>query len=345
MPDSTPTPASPSNPPAFSVGRLIGSVVLSVFVLAGIAWWTYEPGMLEVFKTSLNGGILALAFAALGLRLLLSAGRIAYVSHGTIGMRHALRGQLLWEFASSVTPSVIGGGPVAAFFIARDAKLSIGDVTAIMLFAMLLDQFWFAIAIIGLFTASFFIDVYPDGMGTLGAGAFVLYFTVILVWAAVFGYATLLRPDLVQRLAEWVFGLRPLRRFKERAQRGMAAWEERAKIIRSQPLGFFATAVSMASGVWIIRYAELLLVALAVYPTLDALTFYVRSAAMMLGALILPTPGGAGGIEGLYALFLGPLMPAALLVPTLILWRLLTYYLIIAAGSVLSALVMSRQRG
>jgi uncharacterized membrane protein YbhN (UPF0104 family) len=49
----------------------------------------------------------------------------------------------------------------------------------------------------------------------------------------------------------------------------------------------------------------------------------------------MPTPGGSGGIEGLYALFVGPLIPASLVAPTLLTWRLLGYYLFIAFGAYL----------
>ena len=67
----------------------------------------------------------------------------------------------------------------------------------------------------------------------------------------------------------------------------------------------------------------------------DAVLLVLRSAATLLVALILPTPGGSGGLEGLYALFIGPLMPQALMAPTLLLWRLLDYYLFIALGAYL----------
>jgi len=67
----------------------------------------------------------------------------------------------------------------------------------------------------------------------------------------------------------------------------------------------------------------------------DAVLLVLRSAATLLVALVLPTPGGSGGLEGLYALFIGPLMPQALMAPTLLLWRLLDYYLFIALGAYL----------
>jgi hypothetical protein len=57
--------------------------------------------------------------------------------------------------------------------------------------------------------------------------------------------------------------------------------------------------------------------------------------AMTLSSLVLPTPGGSGGLEGLYALFIGPLIPEALVAPTLFAWRFLGYYIFIALGAYL----------
>jgi len=54
--------------------------------------------------------------------------------------------------------------------------------------------------------------------------------------------------------------------------------------------------------------------------------------AMLFCSVIMPTPGGSGGIEGLYVLFLGPLMPKAIVAPTLFTWRVLGYYLFVALG-------------
>src|SRR5690606_40698340 len=74
----------------------------------------------------------------------------------------------------------------------------------------------------------------------------------------------------------------------------------------------------------------------SVYPALDKLTAFLRSIALTLGSLVLPTPGGAGGLEGLYALFMNPLMPDVLVAPTLLTWRVLGYYIFIALGAFLS---------
>ena len=56
---------------------------------------------------------------------------------------------------------------------------------------------------------------------------------------------------------------------------------------------------------------------------------------MTVSSFIIPTPGGAGGIEGLYVLFLGPMMPTALVAPTLFMWRFFGYYIFVAMGAFL----------
>jgi hypothetical protein len=63
---------------------------------------------------------------------------------------------------------------------------------------------------------------------------------------------------------------------------------------------------------------------------------------MLLGALIMPTPGGAGGIEGMYALFLAPLMPTGMVAPTLLIWRLFAYYFFIAIGLVFASQIVRK---
>nr|WP_272591857.1 lysylphosphatidylglycerol synthase domain-containing protein [Salinibacter ruber] len=90
----------------------------------------------------------------------------------------------------------------------------------------------------------------------------------------------------------------------------------------------------MTALTWLARYALVYLIVRSVHAA-DGTLLFARSAAMMLVGLVMPTPGGSGGLEGLYALFIGPLMPEALLAPTLLTWRLLGYYLFIALGAYL----------
>ncbi len=337
-----PADASASALPGWSISRLFISLALSLGVLVLIGYYTYEPGILDTIARSLRPMWLLGAGMLLLLQVLLSSYRLRYISHNHLHFSEAVRGQIMWDFSSNVTPSVIGGAPFAALFIAKDTNRQVGEITAIMLFAMLMDQVWFSMAIPMLFGASFFVDIYPDSMGHLGTGMFATYFVIMLLWISLFAYATLIHPDWAQRLVHKLFDLKFLRRFQERANREMINWRERAVMLRAQPPRFFATGVLLSAGVWTCRYLVLLCIVRSVHPGLEIVQFFFRSVAMLLGALILPTPGGAGGIEGMYVLFLGELMPKAVVAPTLLLWRMVGYYLFLALGIVISAQIVRK---
>ena len=54
---------------------------------------------------------------------------------------------------------------------------------------------------------------------------------------------------------------------------------------------------------------------------------------MNLAFLVVPTPGGSGGVEGLFVLFQGPLITREGFIGlALFLWRIISYYITIAAG-------------
>ncbi len=342
------TAAAPREPESssFTGKRALVPILLSLGVLFLIGWITWQPGALSEFLRVVNVWLILGAALLLTMRVFVGGYRLRYSSHGQLTYPAAVRGQAIWDFASSVTPSIIGGAPVAAILIARDDKRPVGEVTAIMLFAMLMDQIWFAIAVFILLTASIFVDVYPDQVGAIGAGFFTAYFIAMMAWASLFAYSTLVRPELLQSLVKRLFRLKWLRRFNHRVEGEMGNWNARAKILRSQPLRFYLVGIIFAALAWIFRYMTLFLVVSSVHRIPDAVQFIARTMAMMHLALILPTPGGAGGIEGMYALFFTePLIPGGFLAPTLLVWRFLAYYVTIGVGLAITTHVLDRRKG
>jgi uncharacterized protein (TIRG00374 family) len=103
--------------------------------------------------------------------------------------------------------------------------------------------------------------------------------------------------------------------------------------------------IVFAAVAWIFRYLTLFLVVSSVYHIPNAIQFIARTMAMLHLALILPTPGGSGGIEGMYALFFTePLIPKGFLAPTLLVWRFLSYYVAIGVGLAITTHVLDRWR-
>ncbi len=314
---------------------IVTSIGLSLVVLGIIAALTIEPETLDQIAR-MRWWMPFLAVGTVAMRVFFGTWRLRYIAQGRLQWMGAFRAQLAWDFFSNITPSTIGGGPVAPAYISRDSNIPFGDATAIMLFAMLMDQIWFAVAIVIILVGSLYIDIIPASLGTVGDVTFATYFTLFLAWVTLFGYATFVRPTLLTRLVDRIFRLPLLNRFHKAVKAIMSTLRKRALILRTQQPIFYAKGFLLTVLTWLSRYALVAVILYGFYTDIDQLLALLRTVAMMLGALVMPTPGGAGGIEGLYALLLGPLIPASLLAPTLLLWRLLGYYVFIALGAYLT---------
>ena len=341
-------PAPPADAPrrvedGLSVRHLVGTVLLSLGVLAGIGVATFDLEAFRPFLGDLRAGWLVAALATVVGRVVFGALRLRWVSDGRIGLRAGVRDQVVWDFLAYVTPSAVGGGPFLVAYLARDRQLGLGEATSVVLFAMLIDQVLFALTIPALLVAALHLEVFPTAMGAVGAGALVAFFCGYLVWVAALAYGTLVRPDHLARVVGAVVRWRPLRRFRGRADAAMSGMAANARGLRSRSAAFYAAAFALSAVPWICRYLLAVFVIWAVTPAADGVLIFVRSAALQLGSVAVPTPGGAGGVEGLYALFLGPpLTPAAVVAPTLLVWRALSFYVFIAAGLALVARHLGR---
>ena len=332
-PEGPPAPKETSNP---KWPQLLWPIALSLLALGAVAAFTFKPSSFWTFASQANPWLLFGACLVTGVRVFFGGWRFEFVSRGRLGLAEGVRGQLAWDFLSNLTPTAIGGGPVAIVYMARDQNIPAGEASAFMLFSMVLDQIWFALSIPLLLAASSFFDIFPAAAGGLGHWTFFTAFAGLLIWAVIFTYATLFRPHLLRRLAGWVFSIRPLRRFRHRVIREATRFAERAHLLREESLGFYVKSFLLTIGVWLGRYLLAVIVIWSVFPALDLWLATLRSAALHMCGLLMPTPGGAGGLEGLYALFFGPLMPQSLMAPTLLVWRFLGYYVFVALGLYLS---------
>ncbi|MFW5955369.1 MAG: lysylphosphatidylglycerol synthase transmembrane domain-containing protein [Rhodothermales bacterium] len=317
---------------ALPIRQILWPVLLSLGVLAGVAYFTFDYGDYVDAVGALNPLLFLLAALAVVLRVFFGGLRFNYISRGKLSLGAGTRGQLAWDFFSSVTPSAIGGGPLAIIYITRNGRVRAGDATAWTLFSMVLDQFWYVLIVPVVVVASFFIPVIPEALGSIGFGLFMLYMVGLMLWVVLFTYATIFRPSLLNSITDFVFRVRFLRRFRQSVAREMAQMQRRAFVLRSQPLRFYVVGLLLTVASWSMRYLLILFVVWGVYGPVDKVLVLLRGTALTLVSLVMPTPGGAGGIEGFYLLFFESLMPAAAVAPTLLAWRLLGYYLFVAIG-------------
>ena len=320
---------------------VVWPVALSLVAIVGIVAFTTEGEDLVAVARQFRPGLLAVAALFLGLQVSFASVRLRHISQGALGLRQAYRGQITWDFLSAITPSALGGGPFAAYFIARDNGLPFGRVSAFMLFSMLMDQVWFAVLIVSLFALATALPVFPTALGAASIGTVALYLIGLLAWISFFAYATLVRPQLIEWVAGRVVRIKWLRRFEPRVKDEARKLRRQASVLRSQPPAFYAKGFALTALTWCSRYAIVLYSAFAVASIARPVLFYLRTAALWLVGIALPTPGGAGGMEALYLLFLGELLPEGAAGPALLGWRMIAYYAVLVIGFAVAGAAVS----
>lgn len=315
-------------------------MLLSLTGMGIVIYLTYTPGILEHLKPKrLPGLFLALVVSLL--RVWFVAAKIRYLAEKKLGWMQSFRIVLTWDFTSSVTPSTIGGAPMATYAMSKEG-LSLGQSTAIILYGVLLDQLWFALSIPLLLFAGLYYEVVPQNIGMVGEVSMFLLYAGLLTYAGLLAYGVLKNPAALKKVVNTVFRLPFLRRWKESVAKEAEHLEEYSHELRKKPSSFLIKTFFLSTMSWVCRITLPTIVILSLLPANELLSL-LRSLAMNLAFLIMPTPGGSGGVEGLFAIFQGPLIDRkAFIGLAVFLWRVISYYISIGLGMMATTWYINR---
>lgn len=327
---SKPIQHSSQSGPLISIKYLTISIGLSVISMGIVIYLTYTPGVLEHLKPKRLPG-LGIAILVTLLKVYFTAAKIRYLADKVIGKMAAVRIALTWDFASAVTPSTIGGAPVATFAMTREG-IQLGQSSAIMLYSVLLDQFWYALAVPILLISGVYFEVIPEEIGLVGNVTMLLIYTGLLLYGAVLAYGLLVNPSAIKKVIQVVFKLPFLRKYTDKVNEEAENLENYSRLLKKKPYTFVLKAFYLSTMTWLCKIALPVIVVLSLLPA-DEILLSLRSLAMNLAFLVIPTPGGSGGVEGLFALFLGPLIDRKAFIGLAVFaWRFITYYSSIGLG-------------
>lgn len=316
------------------------SIALSVTSMGLVIYLTYTPGVLDHLAPKRLPGL----FIAIGvtlLRVYFSAAKLRYLADKEIGWAKCFRIMLTWDFASAVTPSTIGGAPIATYAMTREG-IKLGKSSAIILYGVMLDQFWYALAVPILLLAGFYYQVIPPEIGFVGNLTMVFIYSGLLLYAGFLTYGLLINPSSIKKIIAWVFKWPFLNRLAEKMNAEAENLEQYSYEIRQKPIGFFMKALFFTTMSWLSKVALPVIVVLSLLPGPEIL-LVLRSLAMNLAFLVIPTPGGSGGVEGLFAVFLGPLISRTSFIGLAVFaWRIITYYISIGLGIIAASWYVNR---
>ncbi len=314
----------------FSKKYLAISIGLSLAGMGVVVYVTYTPGVLEHLAPKRLPGLF-IALAVSFMRLWFSAAKIRYLSEKQLGWMASFRVMLCWDFASSVTPSTVGGAPLATYAMTKEGY-RLGKSTAIVLYGVLLDQLWFALAVPILLIAGLFYPIIPQNIGMIGQVSMLLLYAGILTYAGLMFYGVMKNPAAIKKVVNFVFKLPLLRRWQDKITEETENLEEYSEQLSKKSNKFLLKAFFLSTMSWICRIALPTIVILSLVPANVILSF-LRSLAMNLAFLIVPTPGGSGGVEALFAVFQGPLMERKGFIGLAVfLWRIISYYISVGLG-------------
>ncbi|MBK8225908.1 MAG: flippase-like domain-containing protein [Flavobacteriales bacterium] len=296
--------------------------------LGSINWTWHSTGWILI-------ALVATAFRDLGYIY-----RIRVLSDGHLSWRQSFNVTFLWEFASALTPSVVGGSGVAMFIIGREG-IALGRATAIVLVTALMDELFYVIMVPMVFLAVGMDHLFPDSLDHAFWGLpvrtiFWAGYGFILLLVAIIFYSVFFRPRAFKWLLLRVFKLPFLRRWRPQVVKVGEDIEVTGLELRGKPKRFWAKAFGATCFSWASRFLVINLITAAFFAVDDHLLLYARQLIMWVILLISPTPGGSGIAEIAFAGFFRDLLPTVgFLGAIAILWRLLSYYIYLFMGMVI----------
>ena len=262
--------------------------------------------------------------------------RIKVLTSDALTWKQSFQVIMLWEFASAITPSIVGGSAVAVYIVHKELN-NVGKSTAIVMASSLLDELFYVlmVPILYLFISQdelFSIQqdsalqaiTHDYGLYLFGFGyLFILTYSVIIL------YALFYNPRVIKWTFIKVFSLPFFRKWRTAAAKAgddliIASKEIKGKRKRFWAKAGIATFVSWTARFWVVNF--LILVPLGVgIPFSDHLLIYGRQLLMWVIMLVSPTPGSAGFAEQAFIIFLGEFTQDGLIALLAIMWRLISY--------------------
>ena len=300
-------------------------------VLAGINWGVTSTVWMFL-------ALVAMALRDVGYMI-----RIRELTDRMLNWWQSFRVIMLWEFASALTPSIVGGSGIAIFILNRE-KIPLGKSTALVMMTAMLDEiFYITMVIFILLTVSnadlFPIELQQEIFGvTIGTqGIFwVGYFFIILLTTTIL-FAIIFKPRATKYVLLQIFRLPVLRRWRYRIIGIGNDIITTSEELRGKSWKYWINPVIATYLSWTARYAvvNFMIMAFTTATWSEHLLIYARQLIMWVIMLISPTPGSSGVAELAFSGFLDEFIPIGLTGALAILWRLISYYPYLFIGAII----------
>ena len=295
-----------------------------------------DVGLGDVVYSSRAALALASAVGLLAIRDLAYMVRVKMLSLGQFSWRSSLNVILLWEFASAITPSVIGGSPIAIYLMRREG-MTLGRSVATVLATSLMDEFFYVLAV-PLLLLIIGMDAFIPGdlSSSAEAGLRIMFYAGYAIHCAItvfIMFVLFIAPNATRLVILRVFRSPGLKKWKLQAERTTQEWMLASESLKGATRGLWMKTLGVTFVSWTARFFILNAVLYIFFESVQNVEVFARQLSLWIAMLASPTPGASGIAEFSLPVFMQGV--AVVGGATVLIWRMLTYFIYLIIGSLL----------
>jgi uncharacterized protein (TIRG00374 family) len=272
--------------------------------------------------------------------------RIRLLTKNKLNWKAAFYVIMIWEFASALSPGVVGGAAVAMFILNRET-IPFGKATAIVIITAFMDNLFYVLMIPLVFLFIHHSELFPeDGSEALvwwfWGGYAIIFSVTLLLYLTIFWY-----PKLATRFLLFIFRLPFLKRWSFIAKEWGKDIEIASEEFKEEKRSHWFKVYLATFGSWISRYLVInaIMNAFLDLGFIENMKILGKQLVLWLFMLVTPTPGGSGVAEYAFGELLGDFGATAILLAGMaILWRLISYFPYLFIGAIVLPAWIRRTR-
>jgi uncharacterized protein (TIRG00374 family) len=332
----------------FSPQRIILAVMFGLIVSMYMIFRDFSMDKYYEIHWGLRGSLFfLLALVMVCIRALGYMYRLRILTEGAISWTHSFHTIVLWEFASALTPSVVGGSAAALYFVSKELK-NTGKATAIVMVTALLDELFYIMLVPLMFIFISVDQLFVHGSFNFFGGSLLPTHTIfwigygfILSLTSIISFAVFLKPVYFKSLLKRIFQLPFLKRWQEGAIKTGDEIIITSQQMKGKPASYWLKAFGATVFSWTARFMVVNMLILAFTDAGHQVLIYARQLVMWVILLISPTPGGSGVAEYILPKFIGEFMQG-FGDEIAFIWRLISYYLYLIVGAIILPIWLRR---
>jgi uncharacterized protein (TIRG00374 family) len=323
--------------------KIIIPMLLGMGVVAYLLWRQFDWNEFrEINWDSLAFFWLGVAVLIYILRHLALSWRLKLLADHHFSWRKSIELIFIWEFASAVSPTSIGGTVVALFLLAQE-KLRSSRAITIVIYSIILDTAFFLLAFVLLliFIGPVVITPGATGFFELGHRGYIFFVVmgVLLLYAGILFWGVFIQPKKIKALICFFGRIKWFEKYRAMlVQTGEGVVEASGEM--SSKNWWFHTRVFIATSLaWILRFAVVNAIIIALIHTVKTDAFnqvllFGRNMNMYIQTAFTPTPGASGFSEIMFSGLYSDIVPVGVALLIAIIWRLISYYAYLFAGMI-----------